>query len=134
MAVKDELSRLFSARGKSQPVDNIIKSALKKLQKIMTSLAGHFVGDLINPVELPLVHSVETAKLLLLPETDPVFTDLGPWTPALHFRSGTGFTFSDRTFCGVATVALEEELGSLSLAQTARRPYISAHKILTLLD
>ena len=125
MTVPDELPGLVSADTDPQPVGDAVQSSLKKLQKVVPGLSRHFRSSCIEPAELGLVDPVEAPQFLLLPETDPVLSDLCP--AVLSMLPGFEISLVDRTLFRVAPVALQKKLCAFSSAKTADSTCISAH-------
>jgi hypothetical protein len=73
MSVRYQLSCLAPADTKAEAIDDVVDPALKELKEIMACLSRKFRCLFIYRAELGLVESVETAKLLLFPQTEAIF-------------------------------------------------------------
>ena len=103
MSVANELARLIAANAKSKAIDDVVKTALKKLEEIMSCLSRHVCSLIVYCAELSLVKAVEAAKLLLLAKTESVFTHL---SAAGTMLSRLGITLCESAFLCVAAVSL----------------------------
>jgi hypothetical protein len=115
--VQHKLPGLGTGRGETQPIHDVVQTALQKAEEIVAGLSGHAQGLLIRQVELPFHKAVYPFELLLFPELDRVIGHLAG--SGLGVLAGRGALAVDRAFIAFAALALEEELFPLGAAEPA---------------
>lgn len=126
--MKNELAGFLAALSHTHSVNDIVKAALKQLEKV-------FAGDTFLAVslfevvsELLLENAVVSLGFLLLSHLHAVLFDL--------LVSGTVLTGScasavNGAFARHTSFAFKEELGAFSAAESANRTSISCHIVIT---
>src|SRR5215467_13124249 len=122
--VPDKLAGHVPALGEPGAVDHVVEAALEDLQQVLTGLAAPAGSLLVVAVELPLEDSVDTPRLLLLPDLEQVLVLLWPVAPMLARRVRPDLYGALRR---VALGALEEQLHLFPAAQLAVRSRIPSH-------
>src|SRR5205085_5577037 len=119
MAVAHQLPGLGARGRETEPVDDVVESALEELKQRLAGDATRPVRHLEVAPELSREHTVDAAQLLLLAQLDRVLGELRPRLAVLARRIVAAL---DRALVGVAALALQEELQPLASAMPADRP------------
>ena len=78
MAVGDQLASACPAAGEAQPINQVVKTALKQDHEVFTSNTWHTNGYIKSLSELPLAYAVEKTQFLFLLELPAVVRQLAP--------------------------------------------------------
>src|SRR3569623_1624164 len=122
--VADELARLCTGGAETHAMGHGIQTALQQLQQALTGRALAAVGLGVVTAELILQHAVDAAQLLLLSQLNGV---VGQSTAALAVLAGREGAFFHRALRRITLFAFEEELLTLTAAQTTFRTDILCH-------
>src|SRR5579863_5920889 len=124
MAVQDQLPGLTSRRGEAEPDEDVVETALKRAQQVLTGDPRLPRCLLVVDPELPLEHTVVTLGLLLLAQLQAILALL---LAAASVVSGRVTTALDAALVGQTALALEEQLLTLAAALLALRSGVSCH-------
>src|ERR1700722_15032765 len=135
VAVAGEMGRLAAAAPPPGPEDDVVQPQLEIAQQVLAGDAGLAARLLVEVTELLLQEPVDPPGLLLLPQLGQVFGALPhAVTAVLAGRVGAavavGHRLGDGALQRVAALALQEQLGPLTPAETADGSGVSSHDFL----
>ena len=122
VAVQNQLARLVSRIGKTESVDDIVQSPLKKHEEVLSGDALLLIRLFKGDSELVLQEAIDPPDLLLLPELGSVIRELFPGLTMLPWRITPAI---DSTFLGIAPLSLKKEFEVFPPTQTTDRLRVS---------
>src|SRR6185503_8745284 len=125
VTMSHQLTRLRPRRREAQAIRHVVEPALEQLQQRLTGNAARPLRLFEVEAELILEHAVDALHLLLLAQLHTVALQLR--LPRLAVLAWREVAFLDGALLGVAALALEEQLHSLTTAQAADRSDVTGH-------